>query len=60
MFKCSLRAKCEVMVYGGPVMKWVLGAIVLRVLWLVVGFVINRVFHRDELEEDESDDCPYE
>ncbi len=41
-------------------MKWVLGAIVLRVLWLVVGFVINRVFHRDELEEDESDDCPYE
>ena len=30
------------------------------VLWIVVGCVINWMFHRDELKEDESDECPYE
>ena len=30
------------------------------VLWLAVGWVVNRCFHQDELKENESDECPYE
>lgn len=41
-------------------MGWILWTVCLLVLWIIVEYVINRMFHRDELEEDKDDSCPYE
>ncbi|MEN3752095.1 hypothetical protein ABC733_03460 [Mangrovibacter sp. SLW1] len=36
------------------------GIVFFIVLWGVVGYIINVLFHREEQYEEEDDNCPYE